>query len=173
MPLAVWKRVAIPRPARHLAKPGPAAVGFPYRTILVPMDLDEGTGMALRVAEEIARQSAGVVYLLHVVPADEFGLLQQKYRPWESGGASVAAAMQVAATELAARGRARLAADVPREILTRPGDPAETVLRIQKEIAADVVVLTTCGHCATPSSLGGIVESVVRNAPCPVITVRR
>jgi nucleotide-binding universal stress UspA family protein len=145
---------------------------FPFRNILVPMDLDETTAVVLKLAEDLARDHGGKVYLLHVVEPSEHVLLQRKYHPWESGGGDIAAARKTATAALEVTARQRLGA-TPWEVLTRVGEPAETVLRVQKELAADLVVMGTHGsHGLSQLVLGSVAQRVVRNSPCPVLTVR-
>ena len=143
---------------------------FPFRKILAPMDVDQPSICALKLAERIAQGGAGTIFLLHVVAPDDYALLQEKYRPWESHG-EVLLVCKVAEETLERTAQERLGA-TPREVLTRVGDPAETVLRVQKEIGADLVVMGTHGERAPSTSGVGLAEHVMRNSACPVLTVR-
>jgi nucleotide-binding universal stress UspA family protein len=145
---------------------------FPFRNILVPMDLDETAAVVLKLAEDLARDHGGKVYLLHVVDPSEHALLQQKYRPWESGGGDVAWACKTATATLEVTARQRLGA-TPWEVMTRVGEPGEMVLRVQKELAADLVVIAPHGrHGLSQLVIGSVARRVVQNSPCPVLTVR-
>jgi nucleotide-binding universal stress UspA family protein len=59
------------------------------------------------------------------------------------------------------------------ELLTHIGDPAATILRAQKMLAADVVVMATHGRRGfSRVLLGSTAEMVLRESTCPVLTVR-
>jgi nucleotide-binding universal stress UspA family protein len=136
-----------------------------FAKILSPLDLDEVTFPALKVAEGIAARSGGTIYLLHVVPSEEFALLQHKYRPWEAGGADVEAACRVARRKLEQTAQERIGGGVPYEVLTRVGDAAEMVLNVEKELDADLVVVGVRGERSF------FVDRVIHDSFCPVLTV--
>jgi len=53
------------------------------------------------------------------------------------------------------------------------GDPAEQILRVANEIHADLIVMGTHGRTGLERLLmGSVAEQVLRQAPCPVLTVR-
>jgi nucleotide-binding universal stress UspA family protein len=59
-----------------------------------------------------------------------------------------------------------------REIVAQ-GRPSNEILRIAKEETIDLIVLGTHGKGFLDKALfGSTTERVVRNAPCPVLTVR-
>jgi nucleotide-binding universal stress UspA family protein len=142
--------------------------------ILSPLDLGESSFTALRVAEQIAKGSGGTIYLLHVVPADEFALLQEKYRPWESGGPDVDAACEVARRQLEQTARERIGSRVPYEVMTRVGDAAEMVLSVEKELDADLLVIGR--ERSTPTSAGlrsVFLDRLLNDSFCPVLMLPR
>jgi nucleotide-binding universal stress UspA family protein len=54
------------------------------------------------------------------------------------------------------------------------GKPAQEILRLAKETDCDAIVLGTHGRTGLHRLLmGSVAEHVVREAPCPVITVKR
>jgi len=136
-----------------------------FAKILSPLDLDQVSFPALKVAEGIAARNGGTIYLLHVVPSEDFALLQQKYRPWETGGTDVEAACRVARRKLEQTAQERIGRRVPYEVLTRVGDAAEMVLNVQKELDADLVVVGLRGDRSL------FVDRVVHDSFCPVLTV--
>jgi nucleotide-binding universal stress UspA family protein len=140
-------------------------VSSSFTKILSPLDLDELSFPALKIAEGIAARSGGTIYLLHVVPSEEFALLQQKYRPWETGGADIEAACRVARRKLERTAQERIGGRVPYEVLTRVGDAAEMVLNVEKELDADLVVVGTRGDRSS------FVDRVVHDSFCPVLTI--
>ena len=145
-----------------------------FLKILSPLDLEERSFPALRLAREIAARNGGTVYLLHVVAPDEFALLQGKYRPWETGGSDVEAACRVAQRQLERTAKERIGEHVPYEVLTRVGDPAQTLLQVEKELDADLVVMGRYNEVSpmqTGAGAPGFVDRVVRDSYCPVLTV--
>ena len=56
---------------------------------------------------------------------------------------------------------------------TCEGRAAETIATVAQEIGADVIVMGTHGRSALVQMLlGSVAETVVRTAPCPVLTIR-
>lgn len=148
-------------------------MAFPFRKLLVPLDLGDASVVGLMVARDFASKEGAVLYLLHVVPAEEFALLQVKYRPWEAGGGDRAHAARVAERALVQMASERLDESIRLEVLVRCGEPAPVVLEVQREIAADLIVMATNGRGALAHARrGGVTEAVARQAACPVLTVR-
>jgi hypothetical protein len=77
----------------------------------------------------------------------------------------------VAREKLRAVARERLQG-VKFELVARSGDPAGTILRVEKRLAADLVVMATHGRRGfSRMFLGSIAEVVLRESTCPVLTV--
>jgi universal stress protein A len=142
-------------------------MSFPFRRILSPVDFDDNSLAALEVAAQIARQNDATVLLFHVVPMvippagmpvyvdiykDQEGTVKEKLR-------------QIAAKRLQG---------IKYELRTHVGEPAGAIIRTAKRSAADVVVMGTHGRRGFARvMLGSIAEMVLREAPCPVLCVRR
>jgi len=133
--------------------------------ILVPTDLGDAAEHALDYALELARGTGGRVYLLHVVPLP-------------AGGFSELGALsrEAEARLLEAHQRAVNALAEPRgavAMLVRRGDPRDAIPEAAEGLDADLIVIATHGRRAISRLLlGSVAESVVRTAPCPVLTVR-
>jgi nucleotide-binding universal stress UspA family protein len=68
---------------------------------------------------------------------------------------------------------ARIAGRQVRSTVT-PGSPADEIVRFARERATDVVVLGSHGRAGLARLLlGSVAERVVREAPCPVLVIRR
>jgi universal stress protein A len=53
------------------------------------------------------------------------------------------------------------------------GTPVEQILRLAKELAVDLIIMGTHGRTGfSHVFMGSVAETVVRRAPCPVLTVR-
>jgi len=141
-------------------------MAFPYRRILTPVDFDENSIAALQAASQIARECDGTVLLIHVVPLIVPPTGMPVYVDLYKG------------QEEAAKDKLRELAHkhlqgVKYESATRMGDPAGTILRTARKLAADVIVMSTHGRRGfSRFFLGSVAEIVVREAPCPVLTVR-
>ena len=142
------------------------------RTILVPVDFSETSDLALGYATDLAGKFDASLRLLHVVsnadvsPGTEafWGFsedtVQQKW---------VAEATAKLEALAAAEGRSDLGVEVAVEI----GTPFVAVVRHAREQPVDLIVMGTHGRGAVQHMLlGSVAEQVLRQAPCPVLTVR-
>ena len=145
-----------------------------FHKILTPIDFDENSLMALDYAAYLARQNNATVYLVHVVPTDEWHLHRTVYQPTEGGGANPDWAEQVTKTNLEQIAQERFHG-VPWEIRTWRGfDPADGILEIEKEVGADLVVMATHGRTGLAHLLhGSVTEKVIRESAYPVLSVRK
>ncbi len=141
-------------------------MGFPYRRIMCPIDFDENSLAALGTAAEMARNADGTVFALHVVPM----VVQPVGMPvyvdiYKSQEETAWARLREAAR--------RHLAGVKYELLVEMGDPAGTILRAQKKVAPEVLVMATHGRKGfSRFFLGSVAEIVLREATCPVLTIR-
>ena len=61
--------------------------------------------------------------------------------------------------------------EVPYTTITRVGDPIAEILRAEKELGIDLVVMATHGRKGVwRVALGSVAEKVVRSSTCPVLT---
>src|SRR5678816_1037870 len=59
------------------------------------------------------------------------------------------------------------------EVLLKTGDARDTINQTAKELGCDLIVMGTHGRRGLSRALlGSVAETVVRSAPCPVLTVR-
>lgn len=145
-----------------------------FRKIVCPVYLNETSPQMLAYARHFAQLGDGTIYLLHVVPTDELHLLRKVYRPDESGGADISTAERVAREQLEAIAQEHLN-DTHYAILTQfNSNPAAGILEAQKEIGADLVVMSSHGRTGLAHLiLGSVAEKVVRESVCPVLTIRQ
>ncbi|MBN9119415.1 MAG: universal stress protein, partial [Planctomycetes bacterium] len=139
---------------------------LPIRRILHPTDFSESCRPAFELACSLARDYSASLVLAHVVPPthvfapDGIAVPFPAEEPYEA--------------------RARLArihptdrsVEVEHRLLE--GDPAEMILRLARDASADIIVMGTHGSSGlTRLLVGSVAESVMRKAPCPVLTVRQ
>jgi acetoin utilization protein AcuB len=68
----------------------------------------------------------------------------------------------------------RQRSEVKYELMTRIGDPAHEILALERQMAADLIVLATHGRKGVRRMLlGSVADAVLRDATCPVLTVQR
>ncbi len=138
-----------------------------FRNILCPIDFDANSPSAMEFAGKIAQETGGRIYLLHVVP-------------WTVAAVPIDASEVLAELKQAATARLRRLAKekldgrVANEIVvTVATNPGNEVVRIARELNVDVVIMATHGRKGLNHLvLGSVAERVVRESPCPVLTVR-
>jgi len=129
--------------------------------ILCPVDFDQNSLLAaVPVAADLARDYKATLHLLHV--------LQTRERSFSFGKIESAAL-----TKLERIGRQKLKAGTRYELLVASGDPALEVLKASTRLGIDLIVMPTHGRTgARRLVLGSVAERVVREAACPVLTIK-
>lgn len=140
------------------------------KTILVPTDLSESAEEALDFACELAHQFDATIHLLHVISIPVLGVPELGVALTSTVIDSMVRDDQEALEDLACRKR-KHAKFAP--VMLRTGDARDLIVQTAKEIGADLIVMGTHGRRGVSRALlGSVTESVVRTAPCPVLTVR-
>jgi nucleotide-binding universal stress UspA family protein len=150
---------------------------LPFRRILVTTDFSDTSLEALPVAVEIASHFDAELLLLHVLPVDtptpwdippyaDFGLASLPLPEYEAQvRREVERRLEVVASKHAKGVKTR-------GVLGR-GDAAAEVGRIAASEQADLIVLATHGWTGWRHLVfGSVAERVLREAPCPVLSVR-
>jgi nucleotide-binding universal stress UspA family protein len=144
------------------------------KNVLVATDFSECSDTAVTYARALAGKFGAQLHIFHVVQfvsgADVSGI----------GGYAAAVPTLYAELEADARERlGELVSDADRELLhvktaISVGDvPASAIVAYAKTEAIDLIVIGTHGRRGLSHVLlGSVAESVVRMAPCPVLTVR-
>ncbi|HXG22892.1 MAG TPA: universal stress protein [Methylomirabilota bacterium] len=147
----------------------------PFQHILVPIDIAEQSAEPLRCARRIAEYSQGTVYPLHVVPTDETDLaLRDVYEAREGARANLVKAETVARQKLESLARTYLSGVRYQTELHVSGDPAKTILEIERAVGADLLIMATHGfHGVFHLLLGSLTEKMMREANCPVLSLRQ
>jgi nucleotide-binding universal stress UspA family protein len=137
------------------------------RSILVPVDGSAPSTAALEHAIALAEECPTTrVDVLHVESPDEFEF--GSMTPM-APGAREQATMEMDAAVV--RAKERLGDRASRRTVT--GDPLRRILEVASEGDYELIVMGTHGRVGRLRELlGSVAEGVVRNAPCPVLTVR-
>jgi nucleotide-binding universal stress UspA family protein len=140
------------------------------KTILVPTDLSAGAEEALDYACELARDFDAKIYLLNVIGIPALGVPELGVALTSTVIDSIVHDNTEALDKLAASksGQATFG-----EVMLRTGDARDVINQTAKELHADLIVMGTHGRRGVSRALlGSVTETVVRTAPCPVLTVR-
>lgn len=140
---------------------------YRYRTILCPIDFDENSFAALRHAANLAVEMGATLHLLHVVPI--IPTVGEIAHTMETGSEAPAtrqlkevAVRESAGVQYETHTMLALASNIPR-----------TILGAARDLRADLIVMATHGRSGfSRLLLGSVSEAVVRNAECPVLTIR-
>lgn len=134
-----------------------------FRKILCAVDFDQNSLQALRLACELAQERQATLYLVHAVaipPGAEvalpFGKLEADAR-----------------TRLERLARQKVNRKAPYQVRVTMGDPAVEILQAAKRWGVDLIVMATHGRRGLRRLiLGSVAERVVREASCPVLTLK-
>jgi len=142
------------------------------KSILAPTDFSEHSEMAVRYACQLAEQFGSELRLLHVlseiVPAGPDPLLMP-VMPTEYYSESEEKARETL-ERLLDPAWAR-----PASVVTAVdwGSPVETIVAHALDNRVDLIVIATHGRTGLSHVLlGSVAERIVREAPCPVLTIR-
>jgi nucleotide-binding universal stress UspA family protein len=143
---------------------------FKIEKILVPLDFSRTSLKALDYAVSLATQFHAAIHLVHVHPPDEASSVPGAgHLLFQS-----AEAIERLNEELRGIHRKHVPTFRPENCHTRGGRPYEEIVRVAREINADLITLSTRGHSGLKHLLlGSTAERVVRSAPCPVLVARK
>lgn len=140
------------------------------KNILVPTDLSEGAEHALDYACELAAKLEATVHLVHVIAIPALGIPELGVAVTSTMIDQLIGENQNAIDALADARRSKATIG---EVLLKTGDPRDTIDHTAKELGVDLIVMGTHGRRGfSRALLGSVAETVVRSAPCPVLTVR-
>lgn len=141
--------------------------------ILAPSDFSHHSEAAIKSAFELAEQFGATLHLVHVLaepvsaiaPEPMIVASQPPEFYQESETACINALQQVADKFNAGQVKVQKAA--------LWGSPVESVLEYASRNPIDLIMISTHGRTGLSHILmGSVAESIIRNAPCPVLTYR-
>ncbi|MGY6741449.1 MAG: universal stress protein [Cecembia sp.] len=147
------------------------------KTILVPYDFSEEAGYAFEFAKGLAEKTKNKLKLLHVIELPT----PQSFNSYGEVGAFSNEGTQIFMIELIEKRKKQMAElqeslkDEPYKFETKIvfGNPFAGISKEITEIQADIVVMGSKGSSGLEEVLiGSNTEKVVRNAKCPVITIK-
>ena len=141
-----------------------------FRCILVPIDFDESSDQALRMAASLASRLGAAITLVHTVeiPTYTYANFGAALPPPESLSSLEAAARRLLDERLAT---VRTTVPAATAILST-GVPWRQILAAIDQCQADLVVMGTHARRGLRHLLlGSVAEKIVRASPVPVLTV--
>lgn len=138
---------------------------LPFKTILFATDFSPASNVAFDVASALARDYRARMIVLHVIEPVRMGFSEfaSYVGPDEDKGEAMARLQAITAPS----------PTVTIEYRLLEGDPATVIAETAGETDADLVVMGTHGRTGfTRLVMGSVAEEVLRQAPCPVLTVR-
>jgi nucleotide-binding universal stress UspA family protein len=152
----------------HLPDTPPLGTAL-FANILCGIDYSPSSNKALEYATEFSRESGGRLTLVHVVES-------------ANGELAVAAGVRgiIEESVFVTAARARLHAALPDELVEREGGfvvvktgkPYRGIIDVAQQRHCDLIVLGAHGGLANVLGLGSTTNHVLREANCPVFTVR-
>lgn len=138
--------------------------------ILVPVDFSVPSRIAMETAANLAAKYGAELYILHVYQ-DVFSVLSMRTFDLneEVVHNEIVATVEAQMDELLSS----VHLDVPYHRAVRKGPTAEQIVAFAREHSMDLIVITTNARSSFEEMfIGSVTHSVVRNAPCPVLTCR-
>ena len=155
------RKEALERGNSDPTRPQPATKVF--SGIIWPTDFDERSLEALELAQKLCVQNDATLYLLHVSPTVSVPL----------GGVITKAVGDKELAREKLRSIANRLAAIQHEIIVTSGDPATKIVEIAESLKAELIVIATHGRQGLPHFvLGSVAERIMREAPCPILTMR-
>jgi nucleotide-binding universal stress UspA family protein len=137
-----------------------------FDTVVIATDGSESGRRAVDAALDVTATFEAAVHALYVVDESQVDALPENVHDEVRAALDEQAEASLAAVEDATDREVTLA--------VREGRPAAEITAYAREVDADVVATGTRGRDGEHSFLlGSVAESVVRNCPVPVLTVRQ
>lgn len=141
------------------------------KKILFPTDFSEGSANALPYAADMAKHYGAKLYLLHVI--QDIAKATGWYVPHVSLDELYRDIEKNAAKEMDRYGVEELRGFKDIERIVVKGTSYDEILKFARENKADIIVIGTHGRKGLDRVIfGSTAEKVVRDAPCPVLSVR-
>ena len=145
-----------------------ARTALNLQRILVPVDFSGSSELALRYATAFAARFGGKIALVHVI---ESGRLVGELSESDTGMTEIPRRVEEQLCMLASRSGGPALFD---KVEVRTGRPSHKIGQAASGLGSGLIVISTHGYTGLDYLLlGGTAERVIRDAPCPVLVVRR
>jgi nucleotide-binding universal stress UspA family protein len=139
--------------------------------VLVGLDFSDSSHEVLRTAATLARTAGSELHLVHVLPPLAIDMIAVSRADRGLGAAERLEKTREGLDELASQ----IVGSVKRIVgHIRVGKADLEIAQLASDLRADLIVVGTQGHRGGLDRLllGSVAESLVRHAPCPVLTYR-
>jgi len=141
------------------------------RRILCPVDFSDTSSHAFDYAIELASRFGAELHLVHAYQLPAYALPDGAFVATPEFAARVADESQQQLNKLV---ESHASSNLKFETHLVEGVAHAEIVRVAKEMAADLIVMGTHGRSGiTHFLLGSVAERVVRSSMCPVLTVRK
>lgn len=138
---------------------------FNVKTIMVATDFSDASYGARTYARQLAQRFSAKVLLVHVVEESERQGAGQAELP-------LPVRIDMAEDQMQKMVAALQFDNVRSAMIVRPGNIRQTILDLIKERDADLLIIGTRSKDHKPEDqLGSVAEKLLRDVPCPVLTV--
>jgi nucleotide-binding universal stress UspA family protein len=142
------------------------------KRILVPTDFGECSAPAVRYAAELADKFGAELVLLHVVQ-DLALAMPDAVMPTPVPGPDLSQLIDAGKTGLANLIERENLARLNPKVEVRVGSPVPEIVAAATDLKADLLCVGTHGRTGLAHFLlGSQAERIIREAPCPVLTVK-
>ena len=144
------------------------------KKIVVPVDFSDAQRRLLAAAEEEAKIRGASLHLLHVIePAAEVAGFETDPEMMRLRiGQDLEAEQRIEAERLQELAKQIEARGLACDSTVRFGLPADEILSLARERAADLLIMGSHGHGALYHLFtGSVVTGVLKRSPCPVLVV--
>jgi nucleotide-binding universal stress UspA family protein len=139
--------------------------------VLVPVDFSPHARRALEYGCELARRFEGRITILHAYTLPNYQLMEGSLSASPQAIAELITGIETALEKEQQAARQLGVANVA--TLAREGRAVDEIIRAATELDADVIAMGTHGRSGLSHALlGSVTDKVIRNGPCPVLTVR-
>ena len=139
--------------------------------ILIPTDFSDLSCEAFSWATLLTKEFKAKIVIVHVISERVAAeMTAQPGNPWES-------VLEREDNAMIESFQSCLKSDIDQTVetqtLVKVGPAAEKIIEAATEKNADLIIMTTHGRTGLSHALmGSVAEKVVRQAPCPVLTIR-
>jgi universal stress protein A len=147
---------------------------LPLKRIMCPTDFSAHSYQALEVADELAQHFSAELLIVHVVGPIPVVAPMPGMAPTAFNVAEYQKELEMTSMKTMREVAEKRVSRAPRvRTMVGHGQAADEIVKLAKDEKADLILISTHGMSGLERIFfGSVAEKVVRNAECPVLTVR-